>query len=442
MVMVQTLARQRGQSSLQRRELAKSSFVDGAPRAAEHPLLTLQRAIGNQAVQRVPKPKQPPSGPRGKDDQEQSWLNPMKAEPTGLALVATIYFRTKEFATDSRDESVLLQLAKAYAPWAERNRGKKDGELGLRGRIVGYADPRSSVEPTNQQLSAKRADFVEHRLRRALVKETALIDGKFLLEKKAGGVAPADPDAKKGAEEVSLGWQRRAEVYLEGYEMAPKPPERRDPEPEPDPSKEEKPSDDLDRFLPYVRRCLPEYAKGTAMRILGYLSVSGIYKAFKYTGSVPILVPVPGVGTPKPARGIGTSKGAPAGQITYGNHGGTLPFQPKKPPWWDNRRSGYDGDDKYLHRRRRPAETKCEAMLRETMMLVRDMRDVNKYIDLTVDNANSAYLKFMAELRKSAPDVAKLREYAVPIEYLMFMWEATADKARDVSRIADQVEGK
>ena len=241
-------------------------------------------------------PPKGPSGPRGKDDQQQSWANPMKRLSTKPELVATIYFRTKEFSTDAQDEAVLLQLAKAYAPWAERNRGKKGAEQGLRGRIVGYADPRRSVEPNNAELSAKRADFVEHRLRRFLVKETMLIDGYFQLAKKAGGVAPPEPDAEKGAEEVSLGWQRRAEIYIEGQALEPKPPERDEPPPElvvPDP---EQHPDDFDRWIPQIQACDPEYAKGMAMRFLGYLKFSGIRKAFHYTGDIPILAPLPGLG--------------------------------------------------------------------------------------------------------------------------------------------------
>ena len=87
-------------------------------------------------------------------------------------------------------------------------------------------------------------------------------------------------------------------------------------------------------------------------------------------------------------------------------------------------------------------ETKCDEMVRKAMMMIRDMREVNTYIDLTVKDANSAYLKFMAELRKDEPDVEKLREYAVPIEYLMFMWDATIDSAREVSSLANAVEAE
>jgi outer membrane protein OmpA-like peptidoglycan-associated protein len=403
---------------------------------AGHRLIAVQRKDAPPAG--GPRPKAP-SGPRGKDDQEQSWANPMKTLATEPALVATIYFRTKEFATDAQDEAVLRQLAKAYAPWAERNRGKPGAEQGLRGRIVGYADPRRSWEPNNAELSAKRAGTVYVRLVNFLMVETTLQGGHFDFERRAGEVAPLDPDAQKGAEEVSLGWQRRAEVYIAGKGSEAPPPQRDEPPPEPVVPEPEQHPDDFDRYIPQIQRCNTDYAKGLAARLLGYLFVSLIPKAFRYTGTIPILVPVPRVGTPPRARGIGTSKGAPVGGISYGNHGGVLPFQPKKPPWWDSRKSGYDADWKYLHRRRRPAETACEKMERTAMMLVRDMREVNKYIDLTVKDTNSAYLKFMNELRKDAPDVQKLREYAVPIEYLLFMWDATMDEAREVSAVADAV---
>jgi hypothetical protein len=78
-------------------------------------------------------------------------------------------------------------------------------------------------------------------------------------------------------------------------------------------------------------------------------------------------------------------------------------------------------------------------------MLIRDQREVNTYIDHIVGGQGAAYPKFMAELRKvmwegHEPDVAKLREYAVPIEHLMFMWDALKDSAGEVLRLADAVE--
>lgn len=437
---VLALQRSHGNAYVQRR-FAPSGTVEGRNGAViellprlEPPSRAFQPASARRTDAPVVRraPTKAPSGPRGGDDQEQSWANPMKNLATEPALVATIYFRTKEFAADDKDNEVLETIAKAYAPWTMRNRG-------LRGAIIGYADPRPSIEPNNADLSAKRAHTLEWQLLKFLFKETSLQGGAFDFEKKAGGVAPRNPNAELGAEEVSLGWQRRAELFLVGQAVEPEPQQRDEPPPPPVVPEPEKHADDLDRWLPQIKACKSEYAKGLAMRLLGYLSVSLIPKSFRYTGSIPILIPVPGVSTPPRARGIASSKGAPAGSITYGKHGGTLPFQAVKPPWWDNRSSGYV--DPYMYRRRKPIETPCDKMVRTSMMLIRDMRDVNKHIDLTVKDSNSAYLKFMAELRKDEPDVSKLREYAVPIEYLLFMWDATADEARELSAIADTVEG-
>ena len=367
-----------------------------------------ERAADGALVQRKDSPAatgSPPkasSGPRGKDDQEQSWANPMKRLSTDPALVGTIYFRTKEWSTDAQDEAVLVQLAKAYAPWAERNVGKKGGERGLRGRIVGYADPRPSVEPNNTELSSRRADIVERRLTRFVVQETRLISGDFEFKKEAGGVAP--PAA-----------------------VVPEP---------------QKYDDDWDRWMPQIEACHANFAKDNAMGILGFLSSTILLpKSFGYTGTVPILVPLPGVRTPPQTKGIGPSLGQRAGTISYGKHGGVLPFTPRKPPWWDARTSGYSKPP--LGRQARsPKAVKCDQLVRKTQMMIRDMRELNRYIDLTVKDENSAYLKFMAELRKNEPDVAKLREYAVPIEYLMFMWDALKDSTLEVSRLADALEAE
>jgi hypothetical protein len=72
-------------------------------------------------------------------------------------------------------------------------------------------------------------------------------------------------------------------------------------------------------------------------------------------------------------------------------------------------------------------------------MMIADMRRVNEYIDATVTHSTSAYVLFMAELRKDDPDVAKLREYAVPIEELMFIWDATLAASIEVGQLARDI---
>ena len=59
---------------------------------------------------------------------------------------------------EADDERVMKGLAEAYAAYARRNVHKPKEPQGLRGRIVGYADPRRSAGPDNQALSEQRAD--------------------------------------------------------------------------------------------------------------------------------------------------------------------------------------------------------------------------------------------------------------------------------------------
>jgi hypothetical protein len=98
----------------------------------------LQQSNAGTSVQRKDSPgaggfpTKAPSGPRGKDDQEQSWANPSISLSTEPVLVATIYFRTKEFSLDAKDKAVLLQLAKAYAPWAKSRAGASGPDRRLR----------------------------------------------------------------------------------------------------------------------------------------------------------------------------------------------------------------------------------------------------------------------------------------------------------------------
>jgi hypothetical protein len=274
-----------------------------------------------------------------------------------------------------------------------------------------------------------------------LESETMLIAGNFDFQKEAGGVAPHDPEAGQGLEEVSLGWQRRAEIYIAGQASEPEPPAKDERPPTPIVPEPQKYDDDWDRWMPQIEACHANFAKDKAMLILGFLSSTILRKAFGYTGTAPILYPLPGVRTPPGARGLGPSLGAPVGSISYGKHGGVLPFTPRKPPWWDARTSGYSKPPLGRHALS-PKAVKCDQLVRTTQMMIRDMRELNRYIDLTVKDENSAYLKFMAELRKDEPDVAKLREYAVPIEYLMFMWDELKDSTLEVSRLADTLEAE
>ena len=411
-------------------------------------VLALQRTAGNTAVtgmlarwvgttgQFRAVPGQTPAGQAGQDDQEKSWANPMKRASTEPALVGTIYFRTKDSNTDPQDEAVLLQLAKAYAPSAVRGEVKPGGERGLRGEIVGYADPRPSVAPDNARLSSERADIVGHRLIRSLALETKLIEGAFDFTKRAGGVAPPVSAGGASAEHVSLGWQRRAEIFIAGVGSEPEPAKLAPaPVPEPKPP----PDDGWERWVPYIQKCDGRIIDGVAGQMIAYFAGWGrtTRQVFDYTGTLPILLPIKSLPSGPGGKMLSSPK-LPLGAVELVKHGGTLPFRPRKPPWWDARTSGYQIPP-LGHHALSPKARKCHELTRRALMLIRDMREFNRIHDLTLGAPDRAYLRFMAELRKDTPDVEKLREYAVTIEYLMFIWDATKDLALEVRRSAGEL---
>jgi outer membrane protein OmpA-like peptidoglycan-associated protein len=359
-------------------------------------------------------------------DQEQSWANPSHAPAGSPALVGTIYFRTKEWSTDAQDEAVLRQLAKAYARWAMRNRVNSGGERGLRGRVVGYADPRPSVEPDNTTLSAERADIVARRLTRHLIAEThGLTEADFDIEKENGGVAPADPDLTDGPESLTpLGRLRRAEIYLDGQAAEPEPDQ---PELPPPAVEAVKHDDGWERWIPYIQQGDMRTINGVALQILAYQAYRGkfIKDVLKYTGTIPL----------EPKLAGQKMKLGPI--FSYGKHGGTLPFQPVKPPDWDSRTSGYPSPP--LGRRALdPDAVKRQHLIDQSLMLVGDQRRLSAMIDQTVGDGSSAYILFMEELRKDEPDVAKLREYAVPIQHLLFVFDAVKTSSIEVAQLTDQ----
>jgi hypothetical protein len=384
-----------------------------APLSGPDPVLVLQRLAGNAVVSRL------------LEDQEQSWANPSSVPAGEPSLVATIYFRTKEWATDGQDEAVLGQVARAYAPWAMRNAVNSGGERGLDGRVVGYADPRASVKPDNPTLSAERADVVARRLTHHLMEEThGLIERDFDIEKVAGGVAPADPDLVGGGPEnlTPLGRLRRAEIYLAGQAMALESEQQREEPPVIEPVKRE---DGWERWIPYIEQGETRIIQGVATQIYGYLTYRGqmIRDTLENTGRI------------VPEIKLGPNK-LKSRDLNYGKDGGTLPFKPVKPPWWDGRTSGY-ASQALGRRALDPHAVKRQTMIAKSLMLVSDMRRLNELIDQTVNDASTAYPLFMAELRKDEPDVAKLREYAAPIQHLMFVWDALKDNSIEVLQLTE-----
>ena len=391
---------------------APSGPARAAPVSGPDAVLALQQSGGNAAVARM------------FDDQEQSWANPSRAPAGAPALVGTIYFRTKDRATDAQDEAVLSLLAKAYAPWAMRNAVNSGAERGLQGQVIGYADPRPSVEPDNATLSADRADIVARRLTRELIGAThGLIEGDFDLKREAGGVAQADSELASGPENLTpLGRLRRAEIYLAGQAIEPEPAEHEEP-PE---IKVVPPDDGWERWIPLMEQGEVGITQGVAGQIYSYLAYRGslIRESLTNTGRVPLKV-----------------KAGPFKkkiEFHYGDGGGTLPFKPVKPPWWDARTSGHPVSA--LGRRALdPQAVKRQAVIEKSLLMVSDMRRLNELIDQTVGDESKAYLLFMTELRKDQPDVAKLKEYAVPIQHLMFVWDALKAESVEVMTLSDNL---
>ncbi len=395
-------------------EPARSGTPPPVPVSGPDAVLALQRTAGNAAVGRL------------LPDQEQSWGNPSHAPGAAPALVGTVYFRTKEWTTDGQDDVILDQLARAYAPWAMRNTVNSGGERGLRGRIVGYADPRPSVEPDNRSLSAQRADSVARQLTRHLVQAThGLIEGDFDIRKEAGGVAPADAELTAGPENLTpLGRLRRAEIYLAGEAADPEPTPAKDlPLPDLKPVEHD---DGWERWIPYIEQGDNRITQGVAGQMFGYLTNLGgkVREAIGYTGTIPL-----------PDVKLGPAK-LKTGGITYGHHGGTLPFKPVKPPGWDDRTSGYPLPA--LGRQALdPEAVKRRRVIEKSLMMVSDMRRLNDLADRTYGNDSTAYLRFLTELGKDQPDVAKLREYAVTIQQFMFVFDAVKDESKDVLLLTD-----
>jgi outer membrane protein OmpA-like peptidoglycan-associated protein len=165
---------------------------------------------------------------------EESWVRPSTTVSGTPVQVGGIFFKTKDSTLGSREEGLLRDLAKAYSAYARRNINVAGGQRGLKGRVVGYADPRRSVEPDNKKLSAARATIVARRLTQFLAAESGLIEGDFDISVTAAGVLPAPKDDGPELEANSLATLRRADIFLEGGVLAKTAPKAPTP-PKPDP---------------------------------------------------------------------------------------------------------------------------------------------------------------------------------------------------------------
>src|SRR5262245_12974001 len=195
----------------------------------------------NKAAAAPPKAKTKQKRTETPGYKEPSWVRPSTTISATPLHVGSMFFMTKDSTLGSQEEAKLRELAKAYSVYASRQRG-------LKGEVVGYADPRRSVEPDNKKLSAGRATIVARLLTRFLAAESGLIEGNFDVAVTVGGVLPKVDEDGPELEANSLAPLRRADIFLAGGVIAQAPPvrpdkkvpEKKEPEkqPEPPPLKE------------------------------------------------------------------------------------------------------------------------------------------------------------------------------------------------------------
>jgi hypothetical protein len=361
-------------------------------------LLALQRSAGNAAVTRW-LARAPAATP---GHEEPSWARPsttLAAEPVH---VATIHFRSKEWAIDASDDAVLKALATAYAPYAGRNVHKPQEPQGLRGRIVGYVDP---SEPDKDKLSVRRAVWTGDYLLRHLVRESGVIPGRFDFERVGGGLAPeAGTAAKDDAPAVEANVyapQRRAEIYLtgKGVERTPEAPADHVDKRVKPPDLGNRDSKRWDFFDPYIELGYAREIRGMAAQILGWtIAGSGGYmdEALEFA---PL------------------HKGRRVGH--------------RKPPWWDGRGA------EFAEPIARGGMTARQKLIHKGRLLKRDMVETQMWADIHWHDGRGSFVLLYEESKKDAPDWTKIEGYIVNLEYLRFMLDATADEANEILRMTE-----
>ncbi|MCC6995641.1 MAG: DUF4157 domain-containing protein [Deltaproteobacteria bacterium] len=352
-----------------------------------------------------------------------SWVNPGAGRAGTQSMVGVMYFRTKESNLDDQDLARIKELARAYAPYARRNLGKPNAELGLRGRVVGHADPRRSVEPNNTELSVQRAALVARMLIRALAVEAGLIEGNFDIPHSGAGAdepVPSGPEIEMSA----LATLRRADIFLDAEVLeaaAPAGPAAPEPGPPPPPPPNIGTDYDAwDRFAEYMDRGDRRIIHDVALRMVGTLAGDSTGEILE-----------------------GTTLASIGSDIVRGRNkdAGTLPFKPVKPPWWDSRGPKPAAPASSGMGRRAPqsppAPTASQQLIAKQQLLRRDFKETMFFLQTEFSDRNGAYLKWMTEYRKDNPDPEKLREYARTIGYIMFMLDTVQDEAIEVVNLSE-----
>jgi Domain of unknown function (DUF4157) len=346
--------------------------------------------------------------PKAPDAKEGAWISPSTALATDPAHVGAVFFHTKEHVLDDQDLAALTKLAKAYAPWAKRNIGKHGADLGLKGSVIGHADPRPSVEPDNQKLSEQRAFWTMHHLTNALASETGLAVGYFDISWKGEGATKGDVPAGPALEDP-LPHERRADIYLDGQATdaggtsADKPAPSAPPDPDVVPPKIKGWDDNgWDRWEPEIRNGNKGIIRDLALQMIGVLATDPVGEAVFY---------------------------APMAS-TFAKHG--IPaIERVKPPWWEGR----DGQIDIGHGRGGAAQ---KGLVFKALLLKRDLKETMFYEETEFSAKGGAYLTLIEEAKKDTPDMAKVAEARKKVGYLLFMLDAVGDEATEVKRLADE----
>jgi hypothetical protein len=313
-------------------------------------------------------------------------------------LVASVFFPTRQAAIDDDDRQVLKTVARAYAPWARQHQG-------LTGKVIGYADPRRSIEPNNQELSERRAFWTATRLAGELAVASHLDPGQFALERIGAGVPQlADDDATAGpaAEANALGPYRRADVYLAGQASDAGPDRAAVPDPVLPPKLHDWGPDGWTRWMPDIERGDKDVIQGVSARMIGYLMTGGAV--------------------------VRDPRGSIAGTLAIG---GLMPsIAAKKPPWWDGRAAAVGlglG---------RGARSPRLVLAYKARLMVRDFIETAKWAEVHFHAGDGSYAQMILELQRASPDQAKLEAYATNLAYLKFMIHETQQLAEEVFQLA------
>jgi outer membrane protein OmpA-like peptidoglycan-associated protein len=361
-------------------------------------------------------------------DKESSWMRPSTSISDSPVHVGSIFFRTKDSSLGSEEEGLLEQLAKAYSAYARRNIQNPRGQKGLKGSVVGYADPRPSAEPDNEKLSSRRAEIVARRLTGHLARESNLINGDFDITVTAGGALRADHDDAK-----SLASLRRVDIFLTGGVMAqpaPVPAETKGPETkEPESKPKAPPLDELEKDNDWDRYNLDGANHGDiramAVRVVSAVVIGGAAGGGSHGNSAGSSGGLEGeVQAIWKAIGLYVDLHHRSRRREFPDN-----IDPIKPGWWDGL---------YTPTKIRPGQTAGDSVLEDKAKRLKTwylttIRFRKTYIagpGKVLEEAN-------AEIRKDDPDPDKMRTYREVSQVYMYMVRATGDLAQEVMKLLD-----